>query len=119
MGSHWSEPSPRSNLGWAAPEAGGFNGKKALLFLAGVSLTALLSAVLPHTPGQPSFIGIGMGAGVTVSLLNRKQPRTPSDPTGMVLLGLTDAHLFIRDQGTMNTTKGFHSAAETHLSTKW
>jgi hypothetical protein len=77
-----------------------------LMLAMAIAGTALASVLLPHSPGQVSYLGLAIGAGVSTAMLQsaaRRWRAGASEESGMVLLALTDQHLYRRDQATMST----------------
>ena len=68
--------------------------------------TAMAGILLPHAPGEVSYLGLAVGAAASTAMLQsaaRRSRAGATEESGMVLLALTDQHLYRRDQATKST----------------
>jgi hypothetical protein len=76
------------------------------LLASAIAGTAMAGVVLPHTPGQVSYLGLTIGAAASAAMLQSSARRSRAgctEESGMVLLALTDQHLYRRDRATKST----------------
>jgi hypothetical protein len=76
------------------------------MLAAAIAGTAMAGVLLPHAPGEISYLGLAIGAGTSTAMVHsaaRRSRAAATEESGMVLLALTDQHLYRRDHATKST----------------